>query len=210
MATSESELLDDQPFYLNGVDALTGGPLWDPQSPEQVVARAMAEFEATSHVQREELRSLSERKLQADFGMDVDHLDDPAAARWGVILPAGQKSDLLKALQPLLDHRAAVLGFQPKVFEVAPDTSAVQFLRDNGVERGLGVVEKVPYYLLIACDPQQISFRFQMELNTEYATGRLHFDSPDGYAAYAEHLVRYEQAASLPNRREVVFWAPER
>jgi hypothetical protein len=210
MATRGSESLEEQPVYLNGVDALTGDPLWDPLSPEQVVVRAMAEFEAAPRALRDEIKNLSDRKLQADFGMDVDHLDDPAEALWGVVLPAEGHASLRQALQPLISHRATQLGHQPKVFEVAPDTSAVQFLRDNGVERGLGVVEKVPYYLLIAGDPRLISFRFQMELNTEYATGRLHFDSSDGYAAYADHLVRYEEAASLPNRREAVFWAPER
>ena len=119
------------------------------------------------------------------------------------ILPSG-------ALLPLIKLRAKQMGSEPKIYEVGPDTSAIQFLRDNGVERGLGAVKNVPYYLAIVGDPEKISFRFQMELNTEYATGRLHFDSIDHYAAYAEHLVEYETGPSVSNRREAVFWAPER
>jgi hypothetical protein len=197
-------------LYLNGVDALTGGPLRDAPSVEQVVAMAEAEFAGTARADREELRALSDLKSRVDYGMDVDHLDDPGVARWGVIVAEGEKASIGQALKPLIDHRAAQMGSEPKLLEVGPETTAVQFLRDNGVERGMGVVDNVPYYLLIAADPQKVSFRFQMELNTEYATGRLDFDSPDGYDAYARHLVEYETGQSTINRREAVFWAPER
>lgn len=210
MSSDEAARVEDDQFVMNGVDALSGGPLWEPRSLEELAELALAEFTATPARQREELKSLSERKRDASFGMDVDRLDDPATARWGVIVPAAGGAELRKAIKPLLDQRATLLGAAPPVFEVGPDTTAVQFLRANGVERGLGVVAKVPYYLLILGSPEQISFRFQMELNSEYATGRLQFDTPDEYAAYAEHLVRYEQASLLPNSREAVFWAPER
>jgi hypothetical protein len=205
-----SSLEPDDQLYLNGVDALTGGPLRDAPSLEQVVALAEAEFEGTPRQDRRALKSLSDLRIHQSYGMDVDHLDDPREARWGVVLAEGEDPAVRQALQPLIDLRASQMGSEPRVFEVDPETTAVEFLRDNGVERGMGVVRNVPYYLLIAADPQRISFRFQMELNTEYATGRLHFDSPDGYHAYASHLREYETGPSTPNRREAVFWAPER
>jgi hypothetical protein len=205
-----SVLEPDGQLHLNGVDALTGGPLRDPPSLEQVVALAEAEFEGTSGQDRGTLRSLSASKINQSYGMDVDHLDDPREARWGVVLAEGEDPAVRQALQPLIDLRASQMGSEPKMFEVDPETTASDFLRHNGVERGVGVVRNVPYYLLIAADPRTISFRFQMELNTEYATGRLHFDSPDGYHAYASHLREYETGPSTPNRREAVFWAPER
>ena len=197
-------------FYLNGVDALTGGPLYDAPSVEQVVALAEAEFKGTARTDREELKALSDLRINQSYGMDVDHLDDPGVARWGVVLAEGEDPAVRQALRPLIDLRASQMGSEPKVFEVDPETTAVEFLRDNGAERGMGVVRNVPYYLLIAADPQKISFRFQMELNTEYATGRLHFDSSDGYDAYARQLVEYETGQSTRSRREAVFWAPER
>ena len=204
-----SNVATDDQFYLNGVDALTGGPLRDAQSVDRVVEMAKTEFSDTSRSDREELKALSEFKRTPNYGMDVTDLSDPRKARWGVILPEGENA-VREALRPLIDLRAMQMGSAPKIFEVGPDTTATQFLRNNGVERGLGVVESVPYYLAIVGDPQEISFRFQMELNTEYATGRLHFDSLDNYAAYAEHLVEYETGSSASNRREAVFWAPER
>jgi hypothetical protein len=204
-----SDVATDGQFYLNGVDALTGGPLRDAQSVDRVVELAKAEFNDTSPSDREGLKTLSELKLTRNYGMDVTDLSDPAKARWGVILPEGENA-FREALQPLIDLRAMQMGSAPKIFEVGPDTTATQFLRDNGVERGLGAVNNVPYYLAIIGAPQEISFRFQMELNTEYATGRLHFDSLDNYTTYAEHLVEYETGSSAPNRREAVFWAPER
>ena len=200
----------DSHFHLNGVDALTGGPLRDAQSMERVVALAEAEFKGTARSDREELKALSDLKRTPNYGLDVDKLNDPGVARWGVILAAGEDPAIRQALQPLIDLRASQMGSEPKWFEVDPETTALQFLRDNGVERGLGAVKSVPYYLLIASDPGKISFRFQMELNTEYATGRLDFDSSDGYGAYAEQLVKYETGQAVSNAREAVFWAPER
>ena len=204
-----SNVATDDQFYLNGVDALTGGPLRDAQSVDRVVELAKAEFNDTSRSDREGLKTLSELKLTPNYGMDVTDLSDPRKARWGVILPEGENA-VREALRPLIDLRATQMDSAPKIFEVGPDTTATQFLRDNGVERGLGAVRSVPYYLAIVGDPREISFRFQMELNTEYATGRLHFDSLDNYAAYAEHLVEYETGSSASNRREAIFWAPER
>jgi hypothetical protein len=210
MDRNDSDVATDNQFYLNGVDALTGGPLRDAQSVEQVVELAKAEFNGTSHTDREALKALSQLRLTPNYGMDVDELSNPKVARWGVIFAEGEDRAIREALEPLIRLRAKQMGSEPKIYEVGPDTTAIQFLRDNGVERGLGAVKNVPYYLAIVGDPQKISFRFQMELNTEYATGRLHFDSLDDYASYAEHLREYETGSSASNPREAVFWAPER
>jgi hypothetical protein len=197
-------------FYRNGVDALTGGPLHSPLTAQEVVKLATAEYESTSSAEQRQLQALSELKSAPTFGLDVDHLDEVAEARWGLIVPSGERQGLCQALAPLLKHRARQLDGDPRVFEVDPETTAVEFLRASGVERGLGVVEKVPYYLLIAGNPDKLPFRFQMELNTEYATGRLHFPTLDEYAAYAEHVVEYEQADRIVTRKQVAFWAPDR
>jgi hypothetical protein len=197
-------------FFFNGVDAETGGPLWDPLTLEEIVRRATVESSNTPPDEQKAIGALSRRKSAPHYGMDIDDLSDPTTARWGVIFADGESASIRQAIAPLIDHRARQLGGEPRIFEVAPNASAVDFLRDNGVERGLGKVALVPYYLLIVGDPARIPFRFQMDLNTEYATGRLDFDSADGYAAYVARLIAYEQAASLPNRREAAFWAPER
>jgi hypothetical protein len=207
---SRMSLPGSEAVFLNGVDALTGGPLRDARTIEEIVKLATAEYTNTPKQDREQLRSLSRAKSSRKFGMDVDKLDDVTVARWGVIVPAGDPQHVADQLSSLIDHRAAQLGSQPRVFEVEPDTQASEFLRANGAERGMGVVSNVPYYLLIAGDPEQIPFRFQMEINTEYATGRLHFEAPSDYAAYAESVVAYERGAVLGGAREVAFWAPDR
>src|SRR5437870_3547160 len=127
-------------FQLNGVDALTGGPLRDAQTILQVVDLATAEYRATPQNDRNQLRTLSQAKTAKNFGMDVEHLDDINRARWGLIVPAGGGREVSRALAPLIDHRARQIGAAPRVFEVEPQMTAVQFLQANGVERGLGVV----------------------------------------------------------------------
>jgi len=211
MYTTAPESVEEQEFFLNGVNALTGGPLFEPLTVERVVNLAGAEFDGTPRSMRDLVKGLSERKSQAHFGFDVDDLGNPRVGRWGVIFAEGEDTAVRKEIERLIAHRETVLGIEPRIFELSSDTGVVDFLRDNGVERGIGKVKLVPYHLLIVGDPGKISFRFQMELNTEYATGRLHFESPRDYAAYIDSLIDYEDPAhSVPNRRALDFWAPER
>jgi hypothetical protein len=66
----------------------------------------------------------------------------------------------------------------------------------------------VPYYVLLAGSPERIPFDFGHLLDVEYAVGRLAFDAPEAYRAYADSLIRYETADMVANAREVVYWSP--
>src|SRR4051794_32087771 len=93
-----SQVAAEDQFYLNGVDALTGGPLRDAQSVEQVVTWARAEFEGTPRQERTDLKTLSDLKLTPHYGMDVINLSDPAVGRWGVIFAEGEDPAIRQAL----------------------------------------------------------------------------------------------------------------
>ncbi|MEP7198768.1 MAG: hypothetical protein ABI874_03015 [Chloroflexota bacterium] len=197
---------EDNRIYFNGVNAQTGGYLTLPVAPEEIVARARAEFKQTSQSEREFTRTLNDKKTQPHLGFDAN-LQDLKQARWGVVFAADEDPAVKRALAPLIEHRAQQLGFTPKVFTVKPDDRAVDFLSNNDVSSGEGEVKKVPYYLLLVGQPTKISFRLQFELDAEYAVGRIAFDSADGYRAYVERLLDYETANAVPTRKQAVFWA---
>ena len=56
---------------------------------------------------------------------------------------------------------------------------------------------------------EQIPFAFQYTLDIYWGTGRLHFNSADGYRRYAEKVVAYEQMATVPQKRRAALFATE-
>jgi Peptidase family C25 len=139
--------------------------------------------------------------------------NDLAQAGWAILMAPGTPDDVKLALRPLMERRRAQTGDRLfKVFEgddsYRPGETGTQWLIRHGVS--LNVVDPflgVPYYFLIVGGPEQIPFEFQYTLDIYWAVGRLHFDTADEYARYAESVVACETASSPPTTRQVAMFA---
>jgi hypothetical protein len=145
-------------------------------------------------------------------GLDPGKLDESG---WGVIFPAtadaGALKDLRDALAPLLDHRRAQAGGRFREFAgddgYRPGETKVDFLARHGAGPGPADPEKVPYYLLLVGDPEDLPFPFQFQLDVQYAVGRLCFDRLEEYRSYAESVVAAE-TGRVERQPRASFFAP--
>lgn len=206
MTTSSSDPLvfgaDDFPVPF-GIEAETGAAL------PGVTATDLAAIDRDAA----EVRSRGERGAAAHLGVIAD-IADPnnlADTGWCVVFARDADPSIARALRPLLAHRESQAGRLFRVFAdadgVAPGETARGWIERHGA--GLSVVDPergIPLYVLLAGGPEAIPFEFQYMLDLYWNVGRLHFDAVDDYRAYAEHVVAYETAATLPHaRRATVF-----
>ena len=129
-------------------------------------------------------------------GVDPTNL---AQAGWGIIFgtPDSLTPSIKEALTPLLRLRQS----QTEHFQIyeerkgyQPDWTARRFLAQFDAKLADPAdPEKVPYYLLIVGSPETVSYRFQYQLDVQYAVGRLDFGANlDAYANYARSVVEAE------------------
>lgn len=182
---------NQEALEFNGVNASTGGPLHRALSLEEVTSLACGEDWDPQQIQ--ELREKKERDDEDGyvlrFGLESNDL---AQAGWGVIFTPEVSDKVREALKPLLDHRKSQAGEYYKELIYRPKERQYKFLARYGAGPGPADPENVPYYLLIVGSPEEIPFRFQYQLDVQYAVGRLHFDTVEEYAHYAENVVDVE------------------
>jgi hypothetical protein len=114
------------------------------------------------------------------------------------------------ALEPLLQWRRQQTGDLYREF-VGDDgyragESAGSFLSRHGIGQGRVAPERVPYYLLLIGSPADIPYRFQQQLDLNYAVGRLHFDDVIAYHQYATRVGEAERSPG--HQRQMSLFAP--
>lgn len=135
-------------------------------------------------------------------------LEKPDQAGWGIVFHAGESDAVKDALSGLIAQRRAQIGEErTHVFVYKTREDWRGWLARHGAEPGTVRPDQVPYYLLLAGDPERLPFEIEHMLSVERAVGRLSFDTPDGYRLYAESLIAYETGANVPQERQAVFFA---
>jgi hypothetical protein len=193
-------------LIFNGINGATGE--YDlPPTPVEVIA-GVARGETFDKQALEELRR--RRQRDSEEGVDPKNLDETG---WGVIFAFGADPAIYEALTPLLALRkqqanAKREGLYREFRDAAayrPSESKLDFLNRQGVGPGPVDPEAMPYYLLIVGDPDTIPFRFQYQLDVQYAVGRIHFDTVEEYAAYARSIVAAETGTQALPKRAAFF-----
>jgi hypothetical protein len=199
---------EQHPF---GISATTGMPLsglsdaavraevGQPKSPGPIEEAAAARTEAAG----QEAFGVAE-------GVDGNDLTEVG---WGVIFAPGVDQKIKDALQPLIDHRKSQGANPHVVFDKdgyrAGETAEGWLKRRNSRLDTVDPSQGIPFYLLIVAPPDVISFEFQYVLDLYWGVGRLWFDTPDEFRCYADSVIRYEKAATVPRARQLALFAPE-
>lgn len=153
------------------------------------------------------------RAVQKKRGLSSDQLAEianPAVVGWGLLYHEDEDPQVLAALAPLYQHRLQQLGNAGVIHRLTYKTGETvdAWLDRHGVQLGDIDPTCVPFYLLIVGSPARIPFAFGHLLDLQYAVGRLHFESAQEYARYAESVVAYE-TGTVHNRKEVIFFATQ-
>ena len=136
--------------------------------------------------------------------------NDLRQAGWGVIFAPNVYQAVRPALEPPLQWRRQQSGDLYREFAgddgYRAGESAGSFLSRHGIGLGRVVPERVPYYLLLVGSPADIPFRFQQQLDLNYAVGRLYFDDVNAYHRYATSVGENERNFGQP--RQMTVFAP--
>jgi hypothetical protein len=199
-----------QQYFFNGIDP-DGNYLFEESSVEQVCQLAQNEFEKIPDDDQKRIQYLSTTKEKTFYGFDAP-LQDVSEAGWAVLVHESTGEGILHEIERLRSHRKVHNDITdelcPEIITLSGIPEYRKFLAERELFPGFGDVRKLPYYLLIAGGPELIPFRFQYELATEYAVGRITFKTREEYQAYIDQLIEYETSSTVPTEREIAFWSP--
>jgi hypothetical protein len=202
-----ADVLYSELLYFNGVNGATGDYGLPPMTSEQLSGFIQGEARPEN---LDELKFRFQQIGQEHFGVkegvDPKKLNESG---WGVIFAHNADPAIKEALSELLRLRREQVGDYFRIYEAGegyrPDESKPDFLARHGTGPGPADPAKVPYYLLIVGSPETIPYRFQYQLDVQYAVGRLHFATPQEYANYAHSVVAAETGGVLLPRQVSFF-----
>lgn len=200
-------------------------PQFGPKTVEQVMQLA-----TQTQIDKDRLFSLMKNrkeKKKGTFGFPPNvNEQDLSQTGWGLVFPAAMPQnrvkDILEALDPLIQQRKKLTG--ENLFRVLsgpdegvrPDDTAEAYLRRFKLSPGAKILTKVPGYLVLVGDPDEIPFRVQYQLDVDYYVGRLYFN-PDKkdpsldlqqYWQYANNVVQVEDG-KVKLARTLRFFRPD-
>ncbi|WP_254567923.1 hypothetical protein [Oscillatoria sp. HE19RPO] len=193
--------MTDELYFINGINGATGEYLLPPLTAEQISKIAQGEEFDPEELDELQRKDKDFNDPEAGFvvieGVDPTKLEETG---WGVIFAYNADPAIKDALGELLEHRKKQATKNDERYYqeytgprgYRPGESKSQFLSRHGVGPGPADPDKMPYYLLIVGDPATIPYRFQCQLDVQYAVGRIHFDTIEEYAQYARSVVQAE------------------
>jgi hypothetical protein len=192
-----------------GISADTGRPL-SGLAEETIGHMVGEERETPEKAALCERADASQTSFALGEGIDASDLGQTG---WGIIYGPNVDTKIKDALLPLIEHRRS-LANPVRIFEGSDG-----FLRGDTADRWLArrnvrmdVVDPelgVPFYLLIVGSPEDVPFEFQYAMDIYWAVGRLWFDDADAFRRYAESVVAYEKASTVPASRRALMFATE-
>lgn len=206
--------MSNELFHFNGLNGDSGNYLLEPMTLMQLSKRVLGGKVDESNIRELKLRAQQAKKklLGPIEGVNPKELDETG---WGAIFAADDPNAqaVKEALSELLDHRRQQVSTEKEKYyrEFIGDggyhhgDTKNEFLIRHGVGPGPADPEQMPYYLLIVGDPEKIPYRFQYQLDVQYAVGRIHFDTLEEYAHYARSVVQAEKGGTKLRRQATFF-----
>jgi hypothetical protein len=204
----EDKTMSDDLLYFNGIDAVSGDYALMPMDPKlfsSIITGAPVD-EAEMKALKNWHTYLTTAHWAIKEGHDPNKLEE---AGWGIIYPHNVSPAIKDALAPLVAWRKAQAAASKEHYfremDYRPNEHRNDWLVRHGYGPGPANPERIPYYILIVGDPDQIPYRFQTSLDVQYAVGRISFDTPEEYANYANSVVEAEKQQLRLARRMAFF-----
>jgi hypothetical protein len=198
-------------LYFNGINGANGAYLLSPTLPSQF-SKGL-EGKELNEKELGELKTWLHATTKDHLGLKEGDPKDLTKSGWGAIFPENVDPAIPQALKELLDWRQEQVSqqyahyyreFSGKDGYQAGDTK-LGWLARHKMGPGPADPNHVPYYLLLVGDPHTIPYRFQTQLDVQYAVGRIYFEKIEDYANYAHSVVEAEKR-QIALARAVTFF----